>query len=90
MMDGGETMKTFVVEDVLRDYTPGLIVVKAEDKEEAIKIIMKEFSSHDFVDDCFGYKNCSEYALNENNEGCIRCKLRELKDNELVYVYGGG
>ena len=83
-------MKTFVMENVLTDYTSGLIVVKAEDKEKAIKIIMKEFPTHDFVDDCLGDKNCSEYALNDNNEGCLRCKLRELKDNELVYVYGGG
>lgn len=83
-------MKTFVAEDVLRDYTPGLIVVKAKNKEEAIKIIMKELSTYDFVDDCYGDKTCRENALNEGNVGCLRCKLRELKDNELAYVYGGG
>ncbi|WP_298339975.1 hypothetical protein [Ferrimicrobium sp.] len=83
-------MKTFVAEDVLRDYTPGLIVVKAEDKEEAIKIIMKELSTYLFIDDCVGDKNCREYGVIEGNIDCLRCKLRELKDNELVYVYGGG
>ena len=35
-------MKTFVVEDVLRDYTPGLIVVKAKNKKEALKLIAND------------------------------------------------
>ena len=70
-------MKTFVVEDVLRDYTPGLIVVKARNKEEALKLINKELSFHDFTDDCF-------------HVDCLADKIRELKDNEVVYVYGGG
>ena len=74
------------MENVLRDYTSGLIVVKAKDKEEAIKIIMKEFPTYDFVYDSFYDKNCNC----EDNVSYVRCKLRELKDNELVYVYGGG
>ena len=82
-------MKTFVVEDVLSDYTPGLIVVKAEDKEEAIKLIMKELNYANFCDDCIDDKECEEYVLNNDNKGCLSCKLRELKDNEVVYVYGG-
>ena len=70
-------MKTFVVEDVLRDYTPGLIVVKAKNKEEALKLINKELSFHDFIDDC-------------GSADCLADKIRELNDNEVVYVYGGG
>ena len=70
-------MKTFVVEDVLRDYTPGLIVVKAKNKKEALKLINKELSFHDFAYDCGG-------------ADCLADKIRELNDNEVVYVYGGG
>ena len=72
-------MKTFVVEDVLRDYTSGLIVVKAKNKEEALKLIKadQELSFHDFTDDCF-------------HVDCLADKIRELNDNEVVYVYGGG
>ena len=73
---GTETMKTFVIEDVLRDYTPGLIVVKAKNKKEALKLINKELSFHDFSYDC-----C--------HDACLADKIRELKDNEVVYVYGG-
>ena len=66
-------MKTFVVEDVLRDYTPGLIVVKARNRKEALKLIAsdQQLLYHDFTDDC------------------LADKIRELKDNEVVYVYGG-
>ena len=70
-------MKTFVVEDVLTDYTSGLIVVKAKNKKEALKLIAtdQQLSYHDFTDDC--------------GAGCLADKIRELKDNEVVYVYGG-
>ena len=72
-------MKTFVVEDILRDYTPGLIVVKAKNKKEALKLIAtdQQLSCHDFTDDC-------------SSAGCLADKIRELKDNEVVYVHGGG
>ena len=71
-------MKTFVVEDILRDYTPGLIVVKARNKKEALKLIKadRQLSFHDFTDDCF-------------DVDCLADKIRELNDNEVVYVYGG-
>ena len=52
-------------------------LVKAKNKEEALKLINKELSFHDFTDDCF-------------HVDCLADKIRELKDNEVVYVYGGG
>ena len=69
-------MKTFVVEDVLRDYTLGLIVVKARNRKEALKLIDQQIPFHDFTDDCF-------------HVDCLADKIRELKDNEVVYVHGG-
>ena len=72
-------MKTFVVEDVLRDYTSGLIVVKAKNKKEALKLIYENehLSFYDLSDDC-------------SRDDCLANKIRELKDNEVVYVHGGG
>ncbi len=62
-------MKTFVVENVLRDYTSGLIVVKAKNIESAKKLLKEKF------DDTY------EDVTNG---------IREMQDNEIVYVYGGG
>ena len=61
-------MKTFVVENVLRDYTSGLIVVKAKNIESAKKLLKEQF------DDTY------EDVTNG---------IREMQDNEIVYVYGG-
>lgn len=75
-------MKTYVAEDVLTSWTSGLIVVKAENIDEAIKLILKEF---DYDDLC-----CGESGEDDNkNKECLKKKMRELKDNELVYIYGG-
>jgi hypothetical protein len=60
-------MKTFVVENVLRDYT-SLIVVKAKNIESAKKLLKEKF------DDTY------EDVTNG---------IREMQDNEIVYVYGG-
>ena len=62
-------MKTFVVENVLGDYTPGLIIVKAKTIECAKKLLKEKF------DDTY------EDVTNG---------IREMQDNEIVYVYGGG
>ena len=62
-------MKTFVVENVLGDYTPGLIIVKAKNIESAKKLLKEKF------DDTY------EDVTNG---------IREMQDNEIVYVYGGG
>lgn len=71
-------MKTYVVENILCDYTCGLIVVKAKNKEDAIEMIINEI--HDPVFYC-------EHEI--DNRKCLREKIRELNDNEIVYVKGG-
>ena len=71
-------MKTFVAENVMIDYTPGLIVVKAKNKKEAIELVLKEVHFDRICDDTY------------DNKLCLSNKLRELKDNEVVYVVGGG
>ncbi len=73
--------KTFVAEDVLTDWSSGMIVVKTIDKKKAIKLILKEYYYYDFIADC-GAKSC-------NNEHCLKHRLRELKVDEIVAVDGG-
>jgi len=63
-------MNTYVLENVLYDWSAGLIVVKAESKKEALKRLEKEFDKREYKD--------------------FKDKIRLLKNNELVYVFGGG
>ena len=77
-------MKTYVAEEVLTSWTDGLIVVKAENKQKAMEMIKKEFLHFiDFFDNCGYEEDCK-------SSRCLKHRLRELKDNELVYVYRGG
>ena len=71
-------MNTYVVENVLCDYTCGLIVVKVKSKEDAIEMIINKIHNPVF------------YCQHElNNRKYLSEKIRELKDNEVVYVNGG-
>jgi hypothetical protein len=65
-------MKTFVAEGVLTDFTDGLVVVKAANMEEAVKLINDVNSGLTYYEDE------------------VISALRELKDNEIVFVRGGG
>jgi antirestriction protein len=73
-------MKTFVAEEVLSDWTSGMIVVKAIDINQAMDLIIAEFPMF--------YKKCDMESC--ELEYCLQHRLRELKDNEIAYVYGGG
>lgn len=74
-------MKTFVAENVLEDYSSGLIVVKAQSRKKAVEIIKNTFKNHGFIVDCGDVEDCkSEY--------CLKHRLRELKDNEILSVWG--
>ena len=75
-------MKTYVAEEVLTSWTDGLIVVRAENKQKAMEIIKNELKYENFFDDCGYEEDCK-------NERCLKHRLRELRDNELVYVHGG-
>lgn len=68
-------MKTFYLEGVLSDYTDGLIVVRATNKEKAMEIILEHFGHRD---------EFQESSLEDR-----KANLSELTENELVYVFGG-
>lgn len=68
-------MKIFIVNNVLNDFTSGMVVVRAESLEQAMQICEAEFGSsseNDFLD----YANYSEIGV-DGSAGVIDC------------VYGG-
>ena len=74
-------MKTFVAEDVLFNCDSGLIVVKARNKKKAVEIIKNKLNNYEFIDDCGKSDNCC-------NQYCLRHRVRELKNNEILYIEG--
>ena len=74
-------MKTFVAENVLRNYGDGMIVVKTTSRKKAIEIIKKEFPDHGFY-----YRNCKITRC--ISEYCLKHRLREMEDDEIVFIWG--
>ena len=73
-------MKTFVAENVLQSYGDGMIVVTTTSRKKAIEIIRNEFPYHGFYTDCGDIQCESEY--------CLKHRLRVMKDNEILYLWG--
>ena len=84
-------MNTYVAEHVLTDYTDGMLVLKAETLEDAYKMI-EEIC---YEDEDGNIKEGFNFAKHHDRfdrlyaDG-IKKNLRLLKDNEIVYVWGGG
>ena len=73
-------MKTFIVEEVLTDYYDGIMIVKAEDEEQAIEILLRKI------------KNDVEkkiYYVSPEDIVKVKCNMRELIDNEAIIIEGG-
>ncbi len=89
-------MRTFIVEDVLWGFNGGTIIVKAENEDEAIRLIKEQYKYdfNDFYKDCGKYyyefpPPCYEHFEKKDAEGCLRCKMRELDENEVIFDWGG-
>ena len=84
-------MKTYIMENVLWNYTPGIIVVKAKNREKAMRLIRKAIPTENFV----GVKGVRRsekrgtYIYPCSRLNCFEHELRELGDNEVAYEYGG-
>jgi hypothetical protein len=82
-------MKLFIVEQVLKDWTSGLVAIKAESLEQA-----REF----FVKDQTGYSQTPMGVIDEFDDaiknGCYtEFDLADTDDKEsgiIVEVFGGG
>ena len=75
-------MRTFVAEKVLENWGTGLIVVKTQSRKRAVEMIKNQFPNHGFI------LNCGHIKEDCDSEYCLKHRLRELKDNELLYVWG--
>ena len=46
-------MKLFIIKDILIDYTSGMVVIAANDKDECREVFFKEFDENDFYEEEF-------------------------------------
>ena len=95
-------METFILE-YLRNYWWTIMIIKAEDKEEAVKLLTEKFVEEEY-DEYNGYlsikpycneniipncEECEEYFKAGDIENFIRCEIRELKDHEIIVIGEG-
>jgi hypothetical protein len=74
-------MKTFIFENVGASYFgSGHIIVTAETADKAMDLVIKKYSSRKFIKNC-GEKKC---ILSE----CLIHRIRELKENDIMYIEG--
>ena len=84
-----ETMKLYILKEVLYDYTDGMAVIAAESMPQCEQIFMEEFGYHY---DCNGEKVKDEKVQKEfNNAQVTIIESVGLDEAGVVeYVYGGG
>ena len=73
-----ETMKLFIINNVLADWTSGMVVIAAENKEQCRELFIKEFS---------------EYHADEFDKYARFTVIESVGLDEagvVEYVYGGG
>ncbi len=74
-------MRTFIAEGVMRGYYDvGCIVVNTETLEKAMDLIIEKYDDYEFTKDC-GNESC-EF------EWCLKHRMREMKNDEVVYIAG--
>jgi len=63
-------MKMFIFEDVLKDYTSGMVVVVGNDYDDVMKMVKGDYPF--FVDDEDGWKNPTVYNVDNNTPPGIK------------------
>ena len=71
-------MKLFIINNVLSDYTSGMAVIAAENKEQCRELFIKEFSEYHAVE----FDKYAKFTVIES------VGLDEA--GVVEYVYGGG
>ena len=71
-------MKLFIIKEVLSDYTSGMAVIAAENKDQCRELFLKEFGE-------FNAKEFDEYA-----EFTVIESVGLDEAGVVQYVYGGG
>ena len=74
-------MKLYVFEDVLKDWTAGMVLVAANSEDEAVELCLKEFEGkrEDWEDGLTGTYPLAASVGNPEGKACL-----------LHHVYGGG
>ncbi len=84
-----ETMKLYILNEVLYDYTDGMCVIAAESMPQCEQIFMEKFG---YYTNSHGERMKDERIQNEFNSAKITIiESVELEEAGIVsYVYGGG
>ena len=84
-----ETMKLYILNEVLYDYTDGMCVIAAESMPQCEQIFMEEFG---YFTDRNGERIKNERVQNEFNSAKVTIiESVGLEEAGIVsYVYGGG
>jgi ribonuclease HIII len=70
-------MKLFIIQEILKDWTSGMVIIAANDKDECREIFLKEFT-------------CSEYKTEFDNAEFKVIESVGIDEPGIVdYVYGG-
>lgn len=72
------TKNLYIVEEVLWDYTPGMVLIIASNLDECREIYFSEFSNEEEYDKAIKDKNYKVVPVGDNEESRI-----------VSYVYGG-
>jgi len=80
-----ETMKLYILNEVLYDYTDGMCVISAESKEHCKQLFMEEF----------GHPNDSDYLKERRQKEFDEASVKVIEGvnhpaGVVSYVYGGG
>lgn len=77
-------LKLYIWEDVLRDYTPGMVAVLAESEEQAWELIKQK--------DISAWEQLRGYDETYNDKGLYpnAKRPREITKPEAFTVHGGG
>ncbi len=92
-------METFILEYLDSGWWT-IMVTKAENKEEAVKLLTKKFVEEEYngtneIDSFCNEKinpnceECDEYLEKWDIENFIRCEIRELKEHEIIVIGEG-
>ena len=56
-------MKLFIINNILSDYTSGMVVIAAESKDQCRELFIKEFSGNWYSEE---FDNCATFTVIDN------------------------
>ena len=87
-MTNTQTMKLYILKEVLYDYTDGMAVIAAESMPQCEQLFMEKFG---YFTDCNGERVKDEKMQKEFNSAVIKVIEGVNHPAGVVsYVYGGG